>query len=469
MDRKYAVLAVLFLLACASFAQLPPAQPVTPQLTPAQQDPFSSGSFSTVTDIFDRLISQVMLIVAKSMVPLPGPALMDTYMCSSTGNAILDTVVFKPDIFSLSMLAAVAGVMFVAFIFMLGKLFENKKWVEYAKNELFEIAVTIFVVLVLLLPLMKIMGCYNPFEAGVSTYQAAFAYPKDIMASLSLFSVALYLINGVGQKLILGTQIAQSVFVQSTGGFGSGGDDATLGTSSNAGMIVVVTCGLASLMSYIHELVTYGFVAYLLPLGLILRFFAPTRRIGGTLIALTFGMGVLVPFLFAIGHSVIAKNFFPVYYEPDSGPLGGTITPNFKMLKSDTASGFSMLAERFAALGLTGAAAADSESTYQNQAYTSTGNGQDLAQNQNLNGQATAGDQNSGSGLWNFISKLFFLVFSFFGSMFAILVLTTGGGVLCFGGTIYPLVVSVILISGVKYMSSTLGEEIDVSNLSRLM
>jgi|GEM_PF-6019832 len=456
MKKSLAVFLVPLLLACASFAQ--PA--------PVQTDPFADpGTFSSITSMFNGLINQVMIIVANSLLPLPGDAIMQSKMCAATGNSLLDVFVFNVDIFSLSLLAAVAGVMFIAFMFMLGKLLDNKRWVEYAKNELFEIGVTIFVVLVLLLPLMKVIGCYNPFEPGVSTYQAAFAYPKDILASLSLFSVGLYLINGVGQKLILGTQIAQSVFVQSTGGFGSGGDDATLGTSSNAGMIVVVTSGLASLMAYIHELVTYGFVAYLLPLGLILRFFAPTRRIGGTLIALTFGMGVLVPFMFAIGHSVIAKNYFPVYYEPGAGALGGVPTPNLKVLTT----GFSGLAERFAALALTDAAASDSQNTFGNSAYNVTDNGQGLADNPNLYGQSPAGAQDSQGGLVGLVQKLMYLVFSFFGTMFEILVLTSGGGVLCFGGTIYPLIVSIILISGVKYMSSTLGEEIDVSNLSRLI
>lgn len=434
---------VLLLLFTICFAQTAP------------QDPFANpGTFGSVTNMFNSLIGQAMTIVANSLLPLPGDAIMQSKMCASTGNSILDVVAFRMDIFSLSLLAAVAGVMFVAFIFMLGKVLDNRNWVEYAKNELFEIAVTIFVVLILLLPLMKVMGCYNPFEAGVSTYQAAFAYPKDIMASLTLFSIGLYLVNGVGQNLILKTEIAQSVFVQSTGGFGSGGDDATLGTSSSAGMIVVVTSGLASLMSYLHELVTYGFVAYLLPLGLVLRFFAPTRRIGGTLIALTFGMGVMVPFLFAIGHSVIAKNYFPVYYEPGSGALGGIPTPNPKVLTS----GFKGLAERFAALALTDAAASDAQNTYQGQSYTATDSGQALADNQNLWG-----------GAGGFIAQIFSLILSFFGAMFEIIVLTSGGGVLCFGGTIYPLIVSIILISGVKYMSSTLGEEIDVSNLSRLI
>jgi hypothetical protein len=453
MVKKEAVFVVLLVMACLAFAQ-----PAAPQ--PTDTEPYGTGSFSAVSGLYTNVLNYVLMIVDTSVDPLPGDALMQSKICASTGNSLLDTFAFKVDIFSLSALAAVAGVMFIAFIFMLGKLLDNKRWVEYAKNELFEIAVTIFVVLVLLLPLMKIMGCFNPFEAGVSTYQAAFAYPKDILASLTPFSIGLYLITGIGQKLILQIQVVQSIFVQAAGGFGSASDDATLGTSSTAGMVVVVTTALASLMAYLHELVTYGFVAYLLPLGLVLRFFAPTRRVGGTLIALTFGMGILVPFLFAIGHSVIAKDYFPFYYNAGGSSANCLAVPGTHICANPRVltSGVKSLADRIASIAMGSGEAATAQNDYLNQGTTPTDNGNTLYENQNAATEEP-----------NLFTKLLFILFSFAGSVMEIVMLSSGGGVLCFGGTVYPLIVSIILINGVKYMSSTLGEEIDVSNLSRLI
>jgi hypothetical protein len=424
-------------------------------------DPFGlSDSFETVSGTFATLMNNIMAIVASSVVPLPGDALMHNAMCSATGNSLLDAFAFKAEIFSLSALAAAAGAMFIAFIFMLGKLMDNKNWVEYAKNELLEIGITIFVVLVLLLPLMKIVGCYNVFEPGTTTYQAAFAYPKDILASLTPFGIGLYLINGVGQNLIMRIEVVQNIFVQSAGGFGAASEDATLGTSSTAGMLVVVTSALASLMAYLHEFVTYGFVAYLLPLGLMLRFFAPTRRIGGSLIALTFGMGILVPFMFAIGHSVIAKNYFPFYYEIGNNPTHCLMVPGTQICANTNVleRGMGTLSDKFAALSMANAAAASSQESQLNAGTAETDEGEANYE--------TAESVANEPGL---IARLLSLLFAFVGTVFEIMVLSSGGGVLCFGGTVYPLFVSVILINGVKYMSSTLGEEIDVSNLSRLI
>jgi hypothetical protein len=446
---KWLVASAVFLaMACAAFAQA---------------DPFGSGSFGIVSDAYASLMDKIMSTVAASVLPLPGHALMNDAMCASTGNSLLDTVVFKAEIFSLSALAAVAGAMFLAFVFILGKIMDNKKWVEYAKNELLEMGITIFVVLIILLPMMKVIGCYNVFEPGTTTYEAAFAYPKDILASLTPFSIGLYLVNAVGQNLILRIQVVQNVFVQSAGGFGAASEDATLGTSSTAGMAIVVTSALASLMAYLHEFVTYGFMVYLLPLGLVLRFFPPTRRIGGTIIALTFGMGILVPFMFAIGHSVIAKGYFPFYYDI-SGSAGlqqgcfkvpGTeICANTHILEN----GMSELSGRFAALSMANAETASLQDTHLNEATAETPDG-------GTRYETTASVANEP---W-FIAKLFSMLLSSIAVVFQIMVLSSGGGVLCFGGTIYPLIVSIILINGVKYMSSTLGEEIDVSNLSRLI
>jgi hypothetical protein len=463
MERKaVCAFALLVLLSAVAFAQQAPDDPLN-----------SPAAYEETKGLFGSLFDSMAGIIGNSLFPLPKEALMHTYMCAPTGNSLLDIFAFNPGILSLSALAAAAGVLFISFIFMLGKLMDNKKWVEYARSELFEIGITVLVVLVLLVPIMKVIGCYNPFEPGISTYQAAFAYPKDILSSVSILSVALYIVNGCLQKLVLGIEVVQSVWVQASGGLGSGGDDATFGTTSNAGMIVVVVSGLASLMAYLHELVTYGFVAYLLPLGLALRFFAPTRRIGGTMIALTFGMGILVPFMFAIGHSVIAKNYFPLYY--DANPLtsnklycmplqaGGHLC--FGLVKSAFQAGGaaienvgSYLSGKLAAMSLIDIASTEATDSYVSGSFGTTANGEGLYETPAISGGQEALMAKTQTGFFGLI-----------GTIVEVLLVSTGGGILCFGGTIYPLIVSVVLISGVKYMSSTLGEEIDVTNLTRLI
>ncbi|MCX6774023.1 MAG: hypothetical protein NTY68_03455, partial [Candidatus Micrarchaeota archaeon] len=322
MEKRNIFALVMFslLLFSCSHAQTTTPGTVTPN-TPADPSVYSD-LLSNSGDIVGNMLDLVLNFTAEMTFPLPGvwdsgDPIMQKEMCTPTLNAILNMFMIGGDISTIPFLAAAAGLMFIAFIYLLGKVFENKKWVDYSKNELFEMAMTIVVVLLILVPFLKVMGCVDLFHGGGTTYQEAFAYPKDIISSVTLMSVTIYTINAFLQNM-LKVKVTQSIFAGFSGSLGIGGDDPSFGSLSQAGMILVMVTGLASLMAYIHELVTYGFVAYLLPIGIIMRFFAPTRKIGGTIIGLVFGMAVLMPIMLAIGHSVIAVNFFPLHYDIQS-------------------------------------------------------------------------------------------------------------------------------------------------------
>jgi len=446
MNKINAFALAIFLLLSLAFAQDPGTSPTSDYPIAPGEDYI--GPLSVIEGMIGSMFDSVMQLISNSklMFPLPGDAIMDKEVCHATGNAILDMFMIGGDLYRISFMAAAAGAMFIAFIYILGKAFENKKWVDYSKNELFEIGITIVVVLLILVPLIKVIGCVNMFDrTGMSsTYQAAFAYPKDIIGSVTIMSVVLYSINAIMQN-ILNVKVVQNVFAGLSGSLGVGGDDPSFGSLSQAGMILVVVTGLASLMAYLHEFVTYGFIAYLLPLGIILRFFAPTRKIGGTIIGLVFGMAVLLPFMLAIGHSVIAVNFFPVFMDLGHDPPQLT-SPFLIAIKGNVTKLFMF----------------DAAASAQEDAHFTEGVAYDEYGNPVEKPELAAANP-------NLLSFLFGIMADAIGTIMSLLVLASGGGVLCFGGTIYPLIVSVILISGVKYISGALGEEIDVSNLTRLV
>jgi len=390
-----------------------------------------------VSSMIDKVKDFISPVSSRVMLPLPGEPIMHSQLCTPTPATI-------SNLYRISFLAAAAGLMFIAFMYVLGKAFETKKWVDYAKNELFEMTLTIIVVLLIMVPLLMIMGCVNPFQPGVSIYQAAFAYPKDIISSVTMTSVIIYWINAFLQN-VLQVKVVQNIFAGFSGSLGVGGDDPSFGSLSQAGMILVMVTGLASLMAYIHELVTYGFIAYLLPVGIVMRLFAPTRRIGGTIIGLVFGMAILMPFLMAIGHSVIAVNYFPLYY-------------NIAEKRIDSQHDLIPRIKSFVVELITLDAVTYAEGDLHFTEGTSINEYGDPVENPEL--------QSRNPGIFGFLMGM---ISGTLVKIMGMLMLITGSGVLCFGGTIYPLIVSIILISGVKYMSSVFGEEIDVSNLTRLV
>ncbi len=223
------------------------------------------------------------------------------------------------------------SIVILAFLYAWGSMFRNPQLNAYVKMELYEVAVT-----AALIPMIYggvaamgglTLGAFVPAElipsdpGGVGTtdatsiYQAAAHFYQRVENDMSGWLEMNYLINIYVDQVASVTPYARPLGVglvaSPMAGFASPLKQLLYQMSVALALAFVINH--AQLVVYIFSL--QAFLKYYLPLGIFLRAFTPTRRIGGTII------GVALSFLFVFpAISVISYSMF---YAPP--PVGGPL------------------------------------------------------------------------------------------------------------------------------------------------
>lgn len=243
--------------------------------------------------------------------------LMDTAVCGIGGNTDFgfakSILSFLPDWMTLSLIALTTTVMLIAFFYMLAAFSQNQQALVHAKTELYEVVVSIAILAVLFMMLNGMCavktGTLFPTagtksETGVpiswsdkTIYYSATNYLMDFASNTLLVMSIQYrfymFIDFITSMEISSTPMGMGPVIKPTAGLGAV-IKPVLNNAFSAETIAVIT---AQAQVYIMDFGTYGLLKYFLPFGLVLRSFAPTRRIGGTIIAIVLVFLFVFPLL----------------------------------------------------------------------------------------------------------------------------------------------------------------------------
>lgn len=220
------------------------------------------------------------------------------------------------DFLGLSFLALLVSAFYVLFFYFWGKLTSNPNTDVWVKGEIYEIGATAFIVL-LFLPLFLNVAC--AFKLGeYNIFKTAHVYLESLKASIT----AVMDVLALGYATI---DIAASISIKASP-FGLGLSAADVGAGIVAfwkPIILQITNALtlgyifASAQTVILEYFTYGMITKILPLGILLRSFTPTRRVGGMLLGLSIGLLFLYPFILTLNYFLV-KDYLLVSWNQKS-------------------------------------------------------------------------------------------------------------------------------------------------------
>lgn len=221
------------------------------------------------------------------------------------------------------------SIVILGFLYIWGSMFRNPNMMAYVKSELYEVALTAILIPIIYASVAAMggltLGAFVPAElipqdsSGVGTndatliYQATADYYQRVENDMSGWLEMNYILNIYVDQTASITPYARPLGVglvaSPMAGFASPLKQLLYQMSVALALAYVINH--AQLVVYIFSL--QAFLKYYLPLGIFLRAFTPTRRIGGTII------GVAVTFLFVF--PAISVITYAMFYSPLGGPL----------------------------------------------------------------------------------------------------------------------------------------------------
>lgn len=235
-------------------------------------------------------------------------------------------------LWSYAALAAMAlgvSVVILGFIYVWGSLFRNAQLHAYVKSELYELAITAIMIPMIYGAVASMgsltVGSFMPPElipgpgGGVSTnqntliYDAAAHYYQRVENDMSGWLEMNYIINMYIDQVASVTPYARPLGVGLVASpmAGLASPLKQLLYQMTVALALAFVINHAQLVVYIFSL--QAFLKYYLPMGIFLRAFTPTRRLGGTII------GVAIAFLFVF--PAVSTITYMMFYSPLGGPL----------------------------------------------------------------------------------------------------------------------------------------------------
>jgi hypothetical protein len=221
-------------------------------------------------------------------------------------------------------IALTASAAILAFIYMWATLFRNAQMNAYVKQELYELLVSAVMVVLIYAAVGAVgdltLGYFLPVDmypsgtvASTTIYEASGMYFERLDRDMSGWLQMNYFINVYVDQVASVTPYARPLGVGLVASpmAGLASPLKQLLYNMSVALSVAFIINFAQLAVYVFSLA--AFLNYYLPVGIFLRCFTPTRRLGGTII------GVAVAFIFI--YPVITTLTYAMFYNPESGPL----------------------------------------------------------------------------------------------------------------------------------------------------
>jgi len=277
----------------------------------------------------------------------------------------------------LAALALATSAVILAFIYVWGSLFRNNQLLAYVKSELYEVMVT-----AIMIPMIYIaVGAMGVLTVGsiipdaltpdssswiysgtsISTesttliYDAAAHYYQRVENDMAGWLEMNYIMNMYVDQVASITPYARPLGVGLVASplAGLASPIKQLLYNATVALSIAFIINHAQLIVYVFAV--QAFLKYYLPMGVFLRAFTPTRRIGGTLIGVALTFLFIFPALSTISYTmfytkaggplITFRGMLGAYIgdgcDPDSDPDGICFTGHFKKFYANNFSGLS--------------------------------------------------------------------------------------------------------------------------------
>jgi len=344
----------------------------------------------------------------------------------------------------LTLLALITSSVILAFMYIWSVLFKNPQMTGMVKMEVYEVFVTAFIVVIVTMITGSLatltVGTFFPsgllppdLPGDTNIYEAAEQYFIKVKEEMLGWIELGYVFNIFADQLASTTPYTRpfSVGFVSTPFAGIGAPIKQMLNHSLIGLVIAYVVNYAQYFTLLFSINV--FLKYYLPLGVFLRCFTPTRKIGGSIIAATIGFLIVFPILATIGYLI--------FYSADGPMLSFS---SFVGLQ-DTDS-------------FMGGFLKDLSDDMINWIYS--------------------GEDTDTNLLKIFGNMVFFPIYAIvkvvetlFGTLFFLVLGFTAGilGRAFLIGYIVPTFNILILVQATKGLSKMIGEEIDISSLTRLI
>jgi hypothetical protein len=211
-------------------------------------------------------------------------------------------------------LPSIIGFLFYLLIYIVSRILNETRFRALIYREIYE--------LLILLPLAYVFLAIPCISINNQTiYQIGLDYIRSVIAS-TLISIVPFQMS---YSIVATTAVS---VVQNLGGGGKTTPIVAMyaenikSTYLNLANFLSIGYILGATFLFLYDVLTYGFVKYLLPIAILLRFLPITKRLGGGLIGLIIGSAVGIPLVLAFVNFPILKTFGFAYYE--NGKLNQT-------------------------------------------------------------------------------------------------------------------------------------------------
>lgn len=342
---------------------------------------------------------------------------------------------------ALAGLALGTSVVLLAMIFLFSVLFRNEGLKNFVKLELSELFITVVLII------MLVTGVRAVSDIQYSTFAFAGKLPAGVSKDANIYNVTEIYFNEVGQDMAewLELNYIMGVYVDSMASV------TPYARPLGVGLVASPLAGLASpfkqLLYNMSTALSVAFIInfaqlyvflfsllaslhYYIPLGIILRSFTPTRKIGGAFI----GLGLAFLFMFPVLYSFD----YMMFYSADASPM-----VTFRAFIKDQMSTSKGL------FGSGGDAEEGKIAKFYDENYST-----DMV---DLVTESIAG-----------IGRLLNAVIGKFFTLLMVFPLATIGRAFAIG-FIIPAFNTLLMIQATRYLSRAIGQEVDISTLTRLI
>ena len=396
------------------------------------------------TSIYLPIYIAVLMPLINSLVQLLAGkvvyrSLLSVEMCST------DPLTFFSLHTPLGMVVLIS-VFFLAIVYFLSKIFQHEALSVFVKTELLDLFLTIVLVsviaLIIYLPCnihvdIKDLGFSQSYSLDL--YDAAYlSIQIGELSSMFLLHLAdfIYVITFFFTSFV----IAQNVF----GGL-------ALQTFSGVSLTLKPALGMmlmGAAVNYIgyviqkilFEFITYGTIKYLLPIGFLLRAFTPTKKVGGVVLGFTLAGPILYTLVVLVTYQPIMDRLpFTLHSIAPNTPTSYKIffvgiVPTISSLLHGLLDKFSFAEKKVLDIAQQQPSTAEEATPYKRLESTST----------EFYGSA--------GGILN-------KVYKFILNLCAPIIILA----------VLPVLNFIIMITGVRYLGRFFGEDIDISNLTRVI
>lgn len=354
--------------------------------------------------------------------PDDGNKILASNICPTVSNASVLDISIIPEWQVLAIAAMAASVGILVILYLVSVFFGNEQGRAIVKLELFELFTTAFIIVIVI----------SLLDAACIVPVGAILAPDDV-AELNLFEAAAYILDDFSGSLVIVSTILHGVYIhldflttttltqrplgmgtefQPTAGIGAVMKPAFINSLQMISVAFIIVRAQLAILDF----VTFAMLKFYLPIGIILRSFTPTRKIGGTLIGLTLGLVLVYPYLIVLNGLTI-YDMDPFYIDTYLGHLGGMLSAAWEPFTEFQGGALSL------------------------------------------------------AGTLDILTMVKLFISGLFGSLLGIyLSLTLRTAAVAFMiGIFFPALNMLILVTVIRYLTKSFGEEIDVSNLSRMI